>query len=234
MKPAGKRLSLGKATMSLAGKKRYWPMLRVGRVGTIAGVLVLTACLQSQDIGPATDFEWELQTPDQTFFRDRMLIGSVPLEQIHSKGLFRKSKLQTVEALVLYADMAFVPGDTTRYFAADIVLQGGEEALASANLDPDELAPFQAALRYLVKTAENIRNSERSGTQILFCGKDDWKVEFQQQGTQQRIEIYFPATNSFKEQRRELQAVQVSALADLVEATMTNLKRQGAVLPEGQ
>jgi hypothetical protein len=199
-----------------------------------AALVLFVGPLVAQELGPATDFEWELQTPDQTFFRDRMLIGSVPLEQIQSKGLFRKAKVQTVEALTLYADMAFVPGDTTRYFAADIVLQGGEEPLASANLDPDELAPFEAALRYLVKTAENIRNSERSGTQILFCGKDDWKIEFQQQGTKQRIEIYFPATDSLKEQRRELQAVQVSALADLVEATMTNLKRQGAVLPEGQ
>jgi hypothetical protein len=200
-------------------------------VGAAAALLLVIGPMFAQERGPATDFEWQLQTPDRTFFRDRTLIGSVPLEQTRSKGVLKKSKARTVEALTLYADMAFVPGDTTRYFGADLVLQSGEELLASAILDPDEVVPFQSALRYLLKIAENMRSSERTGTQILFCGKGDWKVMFEQQGAQQRIEIYFPATASLKEQRRELQTSQVSALADLVEATTENLKRQGA-LPE--
>ncbi|MFH1011153.1 MAG: hypothetical protein V1784_07965 [bacterium] len=201
-------------------------------MGPAAALLLVMGPMLAQELGPATDFEWELQTPDRTLFRDRTLIGSVPLEQGPSqKGKRKKSKTRTPEALALYTDMAFVPGDTVRYFGANLVLQDEEESLAFVILDPDELAPFQEALRYLLKTAENIRDSQRSDTQILFRGKSDWKVVFRQQGTQQRTEIYFPAKNSEKEQRRELQAAQVSALADLVDAAITSLKRQGA-LPE--
>ncbi|MBM3324092.1 MAG: hypothetical protein FJY66_00325, partial [Calditrichaeota bacterium] len=148
--------------------------------------LFLIGPMLAQELGPATDYEWELQTPGRTLFRDRTLIGSVPLEPGPSqKGKRKKSKVPAGEALNLYIDMAFVPGDTVRYFGANLVLQGEEEPLAFVILDPDELAPLHDALRYLVKTAENIRNSQRTDTQILFRGRSDWRVTFRQQGIQQ-------------------------------------------------
>jgi len=202
-------------------------------VGAACLILALSLAL-SQELGPATDYEWELQTPGRTIFRDRTLIGSVPLVQTRErKSPLTKAKVRTHEALAVYTDVSFEPGDTTRYFGADLVLQGETELLAFVILDPEELGPFETALRYILKTAEGIRNSERSDTQIFFRGKNNWEVLFQQQGTAQRIEIHFAGVSSFVEQRRELQATQVAALADIVATALSELKRQGALLPEG-
>ena len=199
----------------------------------VTSFLFITAPAIAQDLGPATDYDWELQTPGRALFRDRMLIGSVPLEQKRSrKTPLSKSKARTIAALALYSDFAFVPGDTVRYFAVDLVLTDKEKPLAFVILDLDELVPFQAALRYLAKTADNMRNSERTDTQILFRGKSDWQILFRQQGTQQQIEFHFPAMTSYEEQRRELQVSQVSALADLIDIALDNLKRQGVLIPE--
>jgi len=211
--------------------------LTAARIRWIAGAACLFLTLSpalSQELGPATDYEWELQTPGRTMFRDRSLIGSVPLAQTRErKSPLTKAKVRTHEALAVYTDVSFVPGDTTRYFGADLVLQGEAELFASVILDPDELGPLETALRYILKTAEGIRTSERSDTQIFFRGKNNWEVLFQQQGTAQRIEIHFAAVSSFAEQRRDLQAAQVTALADIVATALSELKRQGALSPEG-
>lgn len=207
---------------------------RVGRFWlSVAGLFLAVVPVQPQDFGPATDYEWELETPGRTMFRNRRLIGSVPLAP--GRGLkmpLGKSKARAREALALYSDVTFVPGDTVRYFGVTLELTGKREVLALAVLDPDELAPFRSALRYLLKTAENIRHSERTDTQIFFRGKSDWQILFRQQGTQQQIEIHFPATASYTEQQRELQASQVSALADLIDLAILDLRRQGALVPE--
>jgi hypothetical protein len=198
-----------------------------------AGLLFVAASALSQDIGPATDYEWELLTPDRTMFRDRTLIGNVPLAQEGArKTLLGRSKGKTGRALAVYTDMAFVPGDTVRHFGADLVLTAKDEPLALAILDPDELTPFQEALRYLATTAENIRHSERTDTQIFFRGKNEWKILFTQRGTEQRIEFHFPAVAPYEEQRQELQISHVSALADLIDMALLNLQRQGAVIPK--
>ncbi len=216
---------------------RLGAMPAPARVKWIAGAACLFLALSealSQELGPATDYEWDLQTPGRTIFRDRTLIGSVPLAQTRErKSPLSKAKVRTHEALAVYTDISFEPGDTTRYFGANLVLQGETELLAFTVLDPEELGPFETALRYILKTAEGIRNSERSDTQIFFRGKNSWEVLFQQQGTVQRIEIHFAAGSSFAEQRRELQAAQVTALADIVSTALSELKRQGALLPEG-
>lgn len=205
----------------------------VGKVGAAAFLFFAAALIFAQEIGPATDYEWELLTPDRTMFRDRTLIGSVLLEQRRQRKIpFSKSRVQTLGTVAVYMDIAFVPGDTTRYFGVDLVLQGDEEMLASAILDPDELAPFQSALRYILKTAENMRNSERTDTRIFFRGKSDWEILFQQQGTQQRTEISFPKTTLYEAQSRELRLDQIFELADLIGLAVYELKRQGAHLPK--
>jgi hypothetical protein len=168
-------------------------------------------------------------------FRDRSFVGSVPLAQtLERKSPLTKAKVRTHVALAIYTDVSFVPGDTIRYFGADFELQTETELLASVILDPEELAPFETSLRYMVKTAEGIKSSQRSDTQIFFRGKNEWQVLFQQQDTVQHFEVRFAAASPFAEQRRELQASQVITLADVVAAALTELKRQGALSPEGQ
>ncbi len=199
----------------------------------LAVLLFMTALSLAQDIEPATDYEWELQTPGRTMFRNCTFVGSVPLsERSHRKFPFGKAQAKTLEAVELYTDMAFEPGDTTRYFGANLVLKGQDKPLAFAILDVDELAPFEEALRYLVKTAEGMRTSNRTDTQIFFLGKSAWEILFRQQGTVQHIELHFPETSQQEAHDRELNINQVSTLADLVNLTMVQLERQGALLPE--
>lgn len=198
-----------------------------------AGLLFVAVSALSQDIGPATDYEWELLTPDRTMFRDRTLIGTVPLEQKGGhRTLLGRSEVKTLRGLAVYTDMAFVPGDTVRYFGANLVLTAKDEPLALAILDPDELTPFREALRYLAATAENIRHSERTDTQIFFRGKNEWEILFSQRGTDQQIELHFPAVAPYEEQRQELQTTHVSVLADLIDMALSNLQRQGAAIRE--
>ena len=204
-----------------------------GSAAVFVVLLFMTALSPAQDIEPATDYEWELQTPGRTMFRNRTFVGSVPLlESSHSILPFGKSKAKTLEAVELYIDMAFEPGDTTRYFGANLVLRGKDEPLSLVILDIDELAPFKEALRYLAKTAEGMRTSNRTDTQIFFRGKGAWKILFRQQGTVQHIELHFPQTSQQKAHYRELNINQVSTLANLVNLTMVQLGRQGALLPE--
>jgi predicted secreted protein len=203
----------------------------VGSAAVFVVLLFMTALLLAQDIEPATDYEWELQTPSRTMFRNRTFVGSVPIsERRQSKLPFAKSKTKTLEAVELYTDMAFEPGDTTRYFGANLTLMGKNGVLSLMILDIDELAPFEEALRYLAKTAEGMRVSERTDTQIFFRGKGAWEILFRQQGTEQHIELHFPETSEQEAQQRELDINQVSALADLVNLTMVQLRRQGALL----
>jgi hypothetical protein len=75
-----------------------------------------------------------------------------------------------------------------------------------------------------------MRVSERTDTQIFFRGKGAWEILFRQQGTEQHIELHFPETSEQEAQQRELDINQVSALADLVNLTMVQLRRQGALL----
>ena len=205
----------------------------LGSAAVLVVLLFMTALSPAQDIEPATDYEWELQTPGRTIFRNRTFVGSVPIsERRQSKLPFGKTKAKTLEAVELYTDMAFEPGDTTRYFGANLVLQGQDEPLAFVILDIDELAPFEAALRYLVKTAEGMRISNRTDTQIFFLGKGAWEIHFRQQGTQQLIELHFPETSQYEAKQRDLDINQVSTLADLVSLTVFQLERQGALLPQ--
>ncbi len=205
----------------------------IGSVAVIAILLFMTALLPAQNIEPATDYEWELQTPGRTMFRNRTFVGSLPIsQQSHRKFPFGKSKPTTLEAVELYTDMAFEPRDTTRYFGANLVLKGQDGLLSFTILDIDELAPFETALRYLAKTAEGMQTSERTDTQIFFRGKSAWKILFRQQGTAQLVMLHFPETSQYEAQQQELDLVQVSTLADLVNLTIFQLERQGAMLPE--
>ena len=65
------------------------------RSSSLILALALLGCvspLAAQSSVPATDFEWELQTPDRTLFRDRIPIGQVSLTVAGKSGFFGSRK----------------------------------------------------------------------------------------------------------------------------------------------
>ncbi len=193
-------------------------------------LFVLASLLFAQAINTATDYEWELQVPGRTLFRDRTPIGKISfVKQGARTGLLGKKQKLTGEALSLITDVAFVPGDTIRYFGAMLELTAGNNQIASAVMDGEEVPALWSSLKYMLETGEKIRNTERTDTRMSFRGKSGWLLTYYQAGTQQSVEISLPVKDKEPE-IRSLTRDELSALKDLVDLALFDLKRQGAQL----
>jgi hypothetical protein len=189
------------------------------------------ALLLAQPLNSATDYERELQVPGRTLFRDRTPVGKISfIKQGARTGLIGKKQKLTGESLTLLTDVAFIPGDTVRYFGAMLELAAGEHMISSVVLDGEEVPRLWSSITYMLETGEKIRSTERTDTRMQFRGKSGWSLTYFQAGTAQRVELSFPAKDKEPEEVRSLTRDELSALKDLVDLALFDLKRQGAQL----
>lgn len=170
-----------------------------------------------------TDYEWQLSEPGRTMFRDRLPVGQIALVE------GRKEKL-TGELLQVLTDIAFIPGDSLRHFAAAFRIFEGERVYSEVIADAEELPELIGAAKYIAETAVNIAGTERSETRITFRTRANLSLEFIQIGTQQQINIVMPDPLSDGEIIRTLSADQLKLFSDLLDLTIFELNRQGANL----
>ncbi|MCB1060395.1 MAG: hypothetical protein KDB65_09200 [Calditrichaeota bacterium] len=170
-----------------------------------------------------TDYEWQLSEPGRTMFRDRLPVGQIALVE------GRKEKL-TGELLQVLTDIAFIPGDSLRHFAAAFRIFEGERVYSEVIADAEELPELIGAAKYIAETAVNIASTERSETRITFRTRANLSLEFIQIGTQQQINIVMPDPLSDGEIIRTLSADQLKLFSDLLDLTIFELNRQGANL----
>ena len=185
--------------------------------------------LFAQPLGLATDYEWELAVPGRTLFRDRTPVGNISfVEHGARSGIIGKKIKYTGESLNLTADVAFIPGDTLRYFGVFMELNEGERVLSSVVMDGEELPSLWSSLKYMLETGDKIQNTERGDTRIAYRGKSGWTVTFYQTGKDQHVEVAFPAADKQPAQTRSLIRDELSTFKDLIDLTIFELKRQGA------
>ena len=170
-----------------------------------------------------TDYEWQLSEPGRTMFRDRLPVGQIALVE------GRKEKL-TGELLQVLTDIAFIPGDSLRHFAAAFRIFEGERVYSEVIADAEELPELIGAAKYIAETAVNIASTERSETRITFRTRANLSLEFIQIGTQQQINIVMPDPLSDGEIIRTLSAEQLKLFSELLDLTIFELNRQGANL----
>ncbi len=179
---------------------------------------------------PATDFEWELQVSGRTLFRDLTPIGRISLVHTSGQGgILGKKGKETGEAILLRTDVAFVPGDTIRYFALNIGLFDGEREITSLVVDRDEVSGLHGAMKYMLETAGHILDTDRPDTRIQRRTKSGIEIEFRQVKTEQSFHIMFLREDG-SVLTRPLYPDQFSSLRDLLELSMFELRRQGAIL----
>jgi hypothetical protein len=177
-----------------------------------------------------TDFEWEMNRPGRTMFRDLTPVGKIELVHMSGQGgLLGKKGKGTGEAIVVNADVAFVPGDSLRYFAAVIQLWEGGTERAFAVLDANELLGLSQALSYMLETAGHIIDTERPESRISRMSKSGLGVNFFQHGKVQRFTVDFP-DKDHQLLVRGLEPEQFQSLRDLLDLTMFELRRQGALI----
>jgi hypothetical protein len=181
---------------------------------------VVPAWAQNQIL---TDYEWQLAEPGRTLFRDRLPVGQITLVE------GRKEK-PTGELLQVLTDIAFIPGDSLRHFAAAFRIYEGEKIYSEVIADAEELPELINAARYIAETAVNISTTERAETRITFRTRDKLSLEFLQIGTQQQIAVVMPDPLSDGEIIRSLSTDQLKLFSDLLDLTIFELNRQGANL----
>jgi len=185
----------------------------------------------AQSPAPATDFEWELQTPDRTLFRDRVPIGQVPLTVAGKSGFFGSRKKSGAEVIALWTEVAFVPGDTARFLALSIELNAGELPLATVLLDAVEFPSLYKAVEFVLSTARNIAGTERADTRVVYRSRGGLELTFIQQKKAQRVEFRFPARDGERAVVRAVSREALSLFKDTLDLALFELKRQGASLP---
>lgn len=193
--------------------------------GILLGLLA-TICTAFAADEVLSDYEWQLKTPGRTLFRDRAPVGQIPLSSEGGKGLFGKKT--SGEQLQLLTDIAFQPGDTTRYFALGLRLVDGDQVLAESFADKDEIPGLLSAARYIVSTATDIAATERPETEIYFQGRAGFKLQFLQIGKAQAFALSFHSTIPERTISRALTSDHISILADLIDLALFELNRQGA------
>jgi hypothetical protein len=204
---------------------RSWPLILV---------LALFSCvspLAAQSSVPATDFEWELQTPDRTLFRDRIPIGRIPLTIESQSGFFGSRKKSSGEAMALWTEVAFVPGDTARFLALSLELNAGESVRAAALLDAVEFPSLYKSVEYVLGTSRNIAGTERTDTRVVYRSRGGFELIFIQRMKAQRVEFRFPARNGEPAIVRSVSRDQLSLFKDILDLALFELNRQGASLP---
>jgi hypothetical protein len=197
-------------------------------------VLALTVSalpVGAQPAAPSTDFEWELQSPNRTLFRDRIPVGEVPLSGEKKSGFFGSRKQAGGEALAVIVEVAFIPGDTARFLAVGFELKSGESLLADVLLDAAEMPSFRKSVEYDLTTSENIANTERADTRVVYRSRAGMEFGFLQRIKDQRFEIHFPARDRQPAIVRSLNRESVLLFRDLLDLVLFELKRQGAPLP---
>src|SRR3989339_1705450 len=185
-------------------------------------ISIIFICLQisaGQPIAFPTDYEWEINTPGRTVFRDKTPIGQIALVKTEGRGIFGGKGKPTGEVLTVLSDVAFVPGDTSRFFAAGIEFADKKNITGSILLDHDELPSLWKSASYIAKTASNIANTERNDTSIRYRGKGDWSLEFTQRGQDQFLGLSWTDPNTSNREYRFLTPDQLTVLADLIDLT---------------
>jgi hypothetical protein len=197
----------------------------------LACIAIIIVSLQvglGQPIQSLTDYEWEINTPGRTVFRDRTPVGQIALVKTEGRGIFGGKGKPTGEMLTMLADVSFIPGDTLRFFGAGIEFDNQKQILGSMMLDTDELPRLRKSASYIAKTATNIANTERLDTSIRYRGKGNWSLEFTQQGQDQFLGLSWTDPVSGAHEHRSLTPDQLSVLVDLIDLTIFELNRQGA------
>lgn len=171
----------------------------------------------------ATDYEWQLNQPGRTLFRDRLPVGQIAL-------VAGKKEKVTGEVLQVLTDIAFMPGDSNRFFAVAFRIGEGNAVYSEVLADADELLELIRSTRYIAQTAIDIASTERSETTINFHTRAGFAIEFTQVGMRQKLTAVFPDPFSDGEIIREISADQLKLFSDLLDLTIFELNRQGAGL----
>jgi hypothetical protein len=184
-------------------------------------------CAGIEPSSTATDFEWELQTPDRIIYRDRVPVGQIALT---TPAFGKKPAKPTGEAVALIVEIAYCPGDSSaRYYGLSVELQNNGTQTA-ATLDATEIPVLYRMMDYTLKTATDIGGTERSDTRFQFRSKAGLFIGFEQHGKTQQIELRIPAHENYPEVSRWIARDQLSTLRDLLDLTVFELKRQGATI----
>lgn len=191
-------------------------------------VFVVTQSLYSVAIAQsaakiATDYEWQLTQPGRTLFRDRLPVGQIAL-------VSGKKEKATGELLQVLTDIAFMPGDSNRYFATAFRIIEDNRIYSEVLVDADEVPELINSARYVAQTAVDIASTERAETIITFRTRAGFSIEFTQVGTQQVLTVSLPDPFSDGEVIREISADQLKLFTDLLDLTIFELNRQGAGL----
>jgi hypothetical protein len=194
----------------------------------ILTTLLFCAIADAQPITVATDYEWEINTPGRTIFRDRTPVGQIALIKTEGGGIFGGKGKPTGELLTMVADVAFIPGDTLRFYGAGIEFGTDKYTNGTITLDQDELPSLWKSATYISKTATNIAKTDRIDTAIRYRGKSGWSLEFTQQGQNQFLGLAWTDPQTGALEHRSLTPDQLSILADLIDLTIFELNRQGA------
>jgi hypothetical protein len=197
----------------------------------ISAPLFFAAAARAQIPTPATDFEWELQVPNRMLFRDRIPVGEIPLTADRKSGFFGGRKKDGGEALSVWTEVAFVPGDTARFVGVAFELGKKNEPAATAILDAVEIPSLYKSVEYVLATSQSIANTERTDTRVVYRAKCGLELVFIQQGKTQRFEFHYPPLENRSPVMRYLSRGQLSLFKDLLDLTLFELKRQGALLP---
>lgn len=193
-------------------------------IGVILFALVILPTTLAQSTTKiATDYEWQLNQPGRTLFRDRLPVGQIAL-------VAGKKEKATGEVLQVLTDIAFMPGDSTRFFAVAFRIGEGSTVYSEVLADADEIPELIRSARYIVQTATDIATAERAETRITFHTRADFGIEFIQVGTRQQLTVVLPDPLSDGEIIREISADQLKLFSDLLDLTIFELNRQGAGL----
>jgi hypothetical protein len=203
-------------------------MIRFFFVCLLAGLPLLALAAPPPPADVATDYEWELRTPDRTLFRDRTPVGQISL--IAQSGKDKKKAKPSGEVLTLISEVAFAQGDTARFFAASFELWRGTVIAESAVLDAAELPALWRSLSFMLTTAQGTGGTDRADTRITFRAKSGLTFAFEQVGKVQQFSLSFPQRDKQDETLRVLTADQFSTMKDLLDLVLFDLKRQGAVI----
>lgn len=198
---------------TLAMSKYFWISLALLTVATLA--------YAQPPAKIATDYEWQLTQPGRTLFRDKLPVGQIAL-------VAGKKEKATGEVLQVLTDIAFMPGDSVRHFAAMFRVIEGDRLYAEVLSDADELPELIKAARYIAETSVDIATTDRAETDIAFHSRAGLSLEFKQVGTQQIMQIALPDPFSDGEIIRPLSADKFTLFADLLDLTIFELNRQGA------
>ncbi len=193
-------------------------------IAVILFALVILPTSQAQSPTKiATDYEWQLNQPGRTLFRDRLPVGQIAL-------VAGKKEKATGELLQVLTDIAFMPGDSNRYFAVAFRIGEGSAIYSEVLADADEIPELIRSARYIAQTATDIASSERAETKITFHTRAGFSIEFNQIGVQQQLAVVLPDLISDGEIIREISADQLKLFSDLLDLTIFELNRQGAGL----